>query len=407
VTPNFSPAYRRFAVFVVAWTVLLVWWGAAVTTENVGLAVPDWPLAFNRINPEGWWKHLAYLLEHGHRWLATILTGLVMVLFFWTTSAVRPRPGRPAPGLPLTSVELVAVVLLSFGIVAAVAFNQSPRVDPEFVPVFGWLAVILSAICLGWLIWSLAVRRWSTPIRLLAVVWVVLGAQAILGGTRVTRLSDALAIFHGCLGQLLFCLLLAIVLVTSPRWPSPGLMAGRLRSQCLLWGGVFSGAVLVQLVLGATIRHTQRSIPAALDVFTTGGQVWPGFDHPERLLLFAHKAWALVVFSLGLTLAIHAWRHLREHSALRRIALGLPVLLCVQIGLGVSVLMTMDRFKVAPNTTLTQLRLSPVFWVTNLHVLTGLTTLACAFVFLVKVVAATPHRGMVAPQSGANAGPSM
>ena len=80
------------------------------------------------------------------------------------------------------------------------------------------------------------------------------------------------------------------------------------------------------------------------------------------------------------------------------------MLLCLQIALGISVLMTMDRFKVTPSNTLTQLRLSPVFWVTNLHVLTGLTTLACAFVFLVKVMAATPHRGMLADRAGASTG---
>jgi heme A synthase len=399
MTNDFSKLFRRFAGFIVAWAVILVWWGAAVTTENVGLAVPDWPLAFNRINPEGWWKHLAYLLEHGHRWLAFILTGLIIILFFWTTAAVRPRPGRPAPGLPLMWPELVAVVLGSFAIVIAVAFNQSPRIDPELVPVFGWVAVVLSAVCLAWLIWSLAARRWPLAVRLLALVWVVLGAQAILGGTRVTRLSDALAIFHGCLGHVLFCLLLSIVLVTSPRWPTPGLMADRLRARFLLRAGLFLGAVLLQLILGASIRHTQRSIPAALDVLTTGGRVWPGLGQPELLLLFSHKAWALVVLSLGLTLAITAWRQLGEHRELRRIATAVPMLLCFQIALGISVLMTMGQFKVTPSNTLTQLRLSPVFWVTNLHVLTGLATLACAFVFLVKVMAATPHRGMLADRA--------
>jgi heme A synthase len=82
-------------LFIIAWAILLIWWGAAVTTENVGLAVPDWPLAFNRVNPDGWWGLLPLLLEHGHRWLATILTGLVMLLFFGVVVTDRRRLRLP------------------------------------------------------------------------------------------------------------------------------------------------------------------------------------------------------------------------------------------------------------------------------------------------------------------------
>jgi heme A synthase len=377
-----------------------------VTTENVGLAVPDWPLCFNRINPEGWWKHLALLLEHGHRWLATILTGMVLVLFFWAAAAAQRSRGARASGLPLGWPELVAVVVVSVAIVVTTAFHQSPRTAPEVRPLFGWLAIALGAACLGWLVWSLAARRWPPVLRLVALVWVVIGAQAILGGTRVTRLSDALGILHGCLGQVLFCLLLGIVLVASPRWPNPPLIATAVRSRFLWWAGGFFAAVLIQLVLGASVRHTQRLIPAALDVVTTGGSLWPGTANRDLLLLFAHKAWALVVLTLGLALASQAWRRLRDHPGLRRLALAIPALLVTQIALGVSVLMTMDRFKVPANTTLTQLRLSPVFWVTNFHVLIGLATFACAFTLLVKTMAATPHRGMLAGASAPHPGES-
>jgi heme A synthase len=381
--------------------VLLIWWGAAVTTENVGLAVPDWPLAFNRVNPEGWWGLLPLLLEHGHRWLATILTGLVMVLFFWVAVAVgRSDRGRPRPGLPLGVAELMVVVVLSVALVVAVAFNQSPRVPPGAQSVWGWLAVGLGLCCLAWLVWSLASRGWPLLVRLLAIIWVVIGVQAILGGTRVTALSDALGVFHGSLGQLLFCLLLTVALVSSPRWPSPGLVAEATRRRFLLITGVFLIAVIVQLTLGASIRHTQRMIPAALDVLTTGGSFFPAAGRGDLWLIFAHKAWAFVVFALGIMLASSARRGLEAHPGLRRLAFALPVLLCAQIALGVSVLMTMDRFKLPPATTLVEMKLSPVFWVTNLHVLIGLSILACAFVLVVKLVAAVPHRGMVAGESG-------
>jgi len=392
---------HRLAWVIVGWAVLLIWWGAAVTTENVGLAVPDWPLAFNRVNPEGWWGLLPLLLEHGHRWLATLLTALVMGLFFAVVWAVQRKSLRA--GLPLGLGELGLVVVLSVALVMAVAFNQSPRVAPEARTVWGWLAVGLGGLCLLWLGWSLAVRRWPLIVRLMALVWVVIGAQAILGGTRVTALSDGLGILHGSLGQVLFCLLLTVALVSSPRWPSPSLMSEATRRRFLVLTGVFLAAVVVQLTLGPSIRHTQRMIPAALDVLTTGGTFLPPSGRGDLWLIFAHKGWAFVVSGLGVILALAARSGLTEHPGLRRLILVIPGLLCVQIALGVSVLMTMDHFKLPPATTLVQLKLSPVFWVTNLHVLTGLGILASSFVVMVKLVAAVPHRGMLAEEAGRRA----
>ena len=392
---------HRFACFIVGWAVLLIWWGAAVTTENVGLAVPDWPLAFNRVNPEGWWGLLPLLLEHGHRWLATLLTAWVMLLFFGVVWATRPN--GPRPGLPLGLGELGMVVLLSVGLVVAVAYNQSPRIAPEARSLWGWLAVGLGVLCLVWLGWSLAARRWPLIVRLMATIWVVVGLQAILGGTRVTKLSDGLGIFHGSLGQVLFCLLLTVALVSSPRWPSPSLMGEATRRRFLTMSLVFLGAVIIQLTLGASIRHTQRMIPAALDVLTTGGTFFPPSGRGDLWLLFCHKAWALVVCGLGVGFAVAAHSGLAAHPGLRRLVMAVPVLLVVQITLGVSVLLFMDRFKLPPATTLVELKLSPVFWVTNLHVLTGLGILATTFVVMVKLVAVVPHRGMVAGEAGRRA----
>ena len=238
----------------------------------------------------------------------------------------------------------------------------------------------------------------------MSVIWVVIGIQAILGGTRVTALSDALGIFHGSLGQVLFCLLLTVGLVTSSNWPQPGAMVEATRRQFLTLAVVFLVAVVVQLTLGAGIRHTQRMIPAALDVVTTGGSFFPAAGRGDLWLIFAHKTWAMVVLILGSVLALRSRRGLAAHPGVRRLALTVPVLLGCQVTLGISVLLTMDRFKLPPSTTLVQMKLSPVFWVTNLHVLTGLGILACAFTLVVKLIAAVPHRGKVTTQSGESTG---
>ena len=55
-----------------------------------------------------------------------------------------------------------------------------------------------------------------------AVAFVAVAVQGLLGGLRVTQLSNALGIFHGALAQLFFVLVAAIALFTSRWWQLPG-----------------------------------------------------------------------------------------------------------------------------------------------------------------------------------------
>lgn len=75
-----TPAFRHYAVATLAATVLLIFVGALVTTTGSGLAVPDWPLSFGRLNPrmEG---GVAY--EHGHRLVAGGVGFMTLLLAFW------------------------------------------------------------------------------------------------------------------------------------------------------------------------------------------------------------------------------------------------------------------------------------------------------------------------------------
>src|SRR5690606_7412341 len=60
-------------------------------------------------------------------------------------------------------------------------------------------------------------RTWVRRLGYVALAAVIV--QGIMGGLRVTERSIALAIVHGCFGQLFFCLTLAIALSVSPRFP--------------------------------------------------------------------------------------------------------------------------------------------------------------------------------------------
>ena len=79
---------RRFSLLTVVATVLLICWGGVVTSIGAGMAFPDWPTSlgsYNLINPvDEWWTVPAYLAEHGHRLIASLVGMLTVVLAAWT-----------------------------------------------------------------------------------------------------------------------------------------------------------------------------------------------------------------------------------------------------------------------------------------------------------------------------------
>ena len=147
-----------------------------------------------------------------------------------------------------------------------------------------------------------AVRRLS----LVAAAGVVL--QGVLGGLTVLLvLPPPMSITHACLGQLVWCAVLALALWTSPSWParqavdSPGL-----RGQLI----ILTAACFGQLVLGAVIRHSGRAL------------MW-------------HMTGALLLPALAGALWHRLRRQPRRHPLLLRCCAGLLIGLIVQILLGV------------------------------------------------------------------------
>lgn len=64
---------HRIAWVAMLGALMLVLAGGLVTSRDVGLAVPDWPLAFGQLNPPGWWRVESIRTEHGHRILAFLV----------------------------------------------------------------------------------------------------------------------------------------------------------------------------------------------------------------------------------------------------------------------------------------------------------------------------------------------
>ena len=85
-----SPPNRnvhRFAVFTAVCTFVLLIAGALVTSNDAGLAVPDWPLSYGSLTPP---MVGGIFYEHGHRMIAAFVGLLSIVLAVWLWR-VEPR----------------------------------------------------------------------------------------------------------------------------------------------------------------------------------------------------------------------------------------------------------------------------------------------------------------------------
>ncbi|HEV8146704.1 MAG TPA: COX15/CtaA family protein [Bryobacteraceae bacterium] len=75
-----QPLLHRYTILLAVCTLFLVVAGAAVTSKEAGLSVPDWPLSYGQVMPPmiGGVK-----FEHGHRMIATFVGMLTIGLAIW------------------------------------------------------------------------------------------------------------------------------------------------------------------------------------------------------------------------------------------------------------------------------------------------------------------------------------
>jgi heme a synthase len=292
-----------YAVATAASVSLLICSGGLVTSHDAGMAVPDWPNSFGYnmfLFPISHWVG-GVLFEHTHRLIAS-------------------------------GVGLLTVIL-----------------------------------CVA--LFIIEKRRWVKTLGLIAVAAVIV--QGILGGLRVTENNPVLGLFHGCLAQSFFALMATIALVTSNFWlglerartnESRGRGTGegtdatdhqsRFRSY-RRWAVIVTAMVFVQLILGASMRHSHAglSIP---DFPLSYGHLFPPLDagsidkineargaaaQPYTsagliLLQYVHRIWAALIVA---ALVFTAVRLLRNHFLpvfFRRCAGGWILLVVVQFCLG-------------------------------------------------------------------------
>jgi len=227
-------------------------------------------------------------------------------------------------------------------------------------------AGLFTTILAVWL-WLKDSRRWMKWLGVIAFLLVV--AQGILGGLRVTLKMDDLGIVHGVVGQSFFILLSAIALFTSRFWikrTTDEKLTGASRGLQKL---ALAATVLIfcQLMLGATMRgqHAGLAIP---DFPAAYGQLWPDTsaaavaqynaarmdvisENPitafQIILQMAHRLVALAILVLVATSAWQATRQLGGKNPLAKLAIIWLTLVACQIGLGAATIWTNKAADVA------------------------------------------------------------
>jgi cytochrome c oxidase assembly protein subunit 15 len=295
---------HRFACALSVATLFLVALGGVVTTKGVGMAVPDWPTTYG----ENMFlfppsKWIGGIFyEHSHRLVAAGVGMLTTILALWL-----------------------------------------------------WLKESR-----GWL-------RWLGTIAFFAVVF-----QGVLGGMRVVfdkyGLGTELGIFHATLAQLFFLLVCSIALFTS-RWWSNACAPGLESATAPLVSRFFvatSFLILIQLVLGATMRHQHAGL-AVPDFPLAYGKIWPSTDAASVELYNAHRleaageapitaphivvhmlhrftAAAVLFAIIGCTIV--TWRGTSRGSVLRKISAGWVAMVLVQAALGVLTILSQRKVDV-------------------------------------------------------------
>jgi len=206
-----------------------------------------------------------------------------------------------------------------------IRFEFGHRVVAGFV-------VILTLILMSWAL-VVEKRRWVRNTALAAFGLIIV--QAVLGGITVLfELPLAIAVTHAATAQAFFCVMVSIAIFTNPRWEQTAHRdESEARPALALLAGITTAVIYTQILIGALMRHLGAGL-AIPDFPLAFGQLLPPYWNEFIVVNFAHRMGAIVVSAMIIWTVLRVLRSHRDETQLRRPALGLIMLLALQISLG-------------------------------------------------------------------------
>jgi heme A synthase len=199
------------------------------------------------------------------------------------------------------------------------------------------VAASVSLLAAALMIWAwLRVREEADR----ALAWLATGAfalvltQAVLGGlTVIFRLPTLVSTAHLAVSQLFFISLIYLAFRAPGGDGAAAAAAAPLsrKVQRTTLAGVI--AVYLQMILGALMRHLGAGLACNTDVVMCQGKLWPTGVHPNVTLHVVHRLFAYLVFGHLVSMSIVVWRN-TNRGGLRALALAAPLLVVVQVALG-------------------------------------------------------------------------
>jgi heme A synthase len=192
----------------------------------------------------------------------------------------------------------------------------------------------------------LLIRRRRMP----GLAWLTLGlviAQGALGAVTVGyKLPWFVSTAHLLLGMSYFATLLYIAWRTRPVRPDDD-HAAKIAAlgPARRWIVAATGLVIVQLLLGALVRHSEAALACLGMPDCTAGEWFPAAMTQRVHML--HRGWGVIVAVVTTIAAIQVFRHARGWTALRRLMALAPVVVLTQIVLGIYVVLTFRSTPVA------------------------------------------------------------
>ncbi len=272
---------------------------------------------------------------------------------------------------------------LSFGslmppMVGGVVYEHSHRVVATLV---GIMVTVLAV----W-IWKTDTRRGVKILGLSAFCGIVI--QGVLGGLTVLfQLPVPISVAHATLGQVVFAATVVLALMTSPGYRTPGRPLTPALAATREFAALMPGIVLVQLILGAWMRHAGAGL-AIPDFPLSYGMLVPPMGESEIAVLngvrehaglmpvtgmqiavnFSHRIVALCILVITIVMTNHTLRKYKYERRFREPGLLLQALVLFQVFLGALAIWTGKGVEVATG-----------------HVAVGALILATSVVFSVQV----------------------